>query len=95
MGSGDPAALHGGCQQLLLLTWLFGCSCSSPGCLAGGVSLGEKLMNTGSPSFPQTENSHSISSRVRVLCRSVILKGRNGTGETKRNFSPQGNRQCK
>lgn len=69
-----------------------GCSCLPPGCSAAAkVSAGKQLMNRASPALPQTENSHIISEWY-FQCKSVITEGGNGTGETERDFPPQGNR---
>lgn len=74
MASGDPGALHWSCQLaglFVFLTWPLGCSGA-----ADRVSLGEKLMNTGCPSFPQTENSHSISEQCVFSVQSCNSEGR-------------------
>lgn len=74
MGSGDLAALHWGCQPaglLLFLTWPFGCPRA-----ADRVSLGEELMNIGSPSFTQAENSHSISEQCVFSVQECTSEGR-------------------
>lgn len=53
-------------------------------------------MNGGAPPpFPKQKIATSSLNGAYFHCRSVIMEGGNGTGETERDFPSQGNRKYK
>lgn len=77
-----------------------GCSCFPPGHLAALVLLLGLLQENssgtrGTPPFPKQKIATSSLNGVYFHCKSVIIEEGNGTGETERNFVPQGNRNYK
>lgn len=77
-----------------------GCSCFPPSHLAALVLLPGFLQENSSQTrgarpFPKQKIATSSPNGVYFQCRSVIMEGGNGTGETESNFPPQGNRNYK